>query len=471
METPNTIMSMISAGESKRLEFKTRHVQLESLGATICAFLNSGGGQILIGVRDDGTVEGGIGAKQVEEMLHPLSGGDEGVSLITPNAIWDVTEEPTDNGPVVMIEVPGGADLPYVFRDSIFIRIGSDTRKATGGQTRELIERRYLQGARWERQPVLEVGLADLDKDEIFETARIAADKRGWRFRDQKDAMMILEDLNLVDHGRFTNAAVVLFAKEAGHIFPQSHVRLTAYRTDKAASEFQEDLVSRGHLFDHLKAYDAFIGRHVAVMSDFTATKAHREDRPQYPYWSLREGFRNALIHRNYESIHGRVSVSVYPSRFEIWSYGNLPPGVSIASLKTGDRSLPVNPDIAQVVFLRGLVELLGRGTRKIFEEFTSQGLPDPDWKKQAGGVCLTLRSRTTPGEVPKELNARQIELLRSMKPGGTITIGSYREATGGKVSERALRDDLTKLVPLGFFSKQGQGKNTFYVRTEKPTV
>jgi predicted HTH transcriptional regulator len=57
------------------------------------------------------------------------------------------------------------------------------------------------------------------------------------------------------------------------------------------------------------------------------------------------------------------------------------------------------------------------------------------------------------------------------MKPGGTITIGSYREATGGKVSERALRDDLTKLVPLGFFSKQGQGKNTFYVRTEKPTV
>lgn len=469
METPNTIMNMIAAGESKRLAFMNRSTSLESLGAAICAFLNSGGGQILIGVIEDGTVEGGVDASQIESMLRPLSGGDDGVSLITPNAIWDVTDEPTDDGPIVMIDVPSGADLPYVFQDSIFVRVGIRTQKATGGQTRELIERRYLQGARWERQPVLEVGIKDLDAEEILKTARIAADKRGWQFRDQGDLMMILEDLNLVDHGRLTNAAVVLFAKEAGHIFPQSHVRLTAYQTDKAAAEFIEDRVSRGHLFDHLNTYEAFIKRQVSVMSEFTATKDHREDRPQYPYWSLREGFRNALIHRNYESIHGRVSVSVYPSRFEIWSYGDLPTGLTVASLKKGDRSMPVNPDIAQVVFLRGLVELLGRGTRKMVEDFTSRGMPEPDWKKKTGGICLTMRSRAAAGEMPKELNARQIELLHTLRPGEAITIGTYREKTKGKVSERALRDDLTKLVPLGYFAKQGQGKNTFYVRTEKP--
>jgi len=471
METPSNIKTMLSTGESKRLEFKSSNVGMEALGATICAFLNSGGGQILVGVRDDGTVEGGINANRIEAMLYPLSGGDSAVSLITPNAIWDVTEEPTDDGSVVLIDVPAGADLPYLFQDSIYIRIGSRTRKATGGQTRELIQRRYLQGARWERQPVLEVGMKDLDDDEIFETVRIAANKRGWRFRDPDDLTMVLEDLNLVDHGRLTNAATVLFAREAGHIFPQAHVRLTAYASDKAASEFREDHASRGHLFDHLKTYDAFLGRHVSVISDFTATKNHREDRPQYPYWSLREGFRNALIHRDYESIHGRVSVSVYPTRFEIWSYGDLPPGLSIASLKTGGRSLPVNPDIAQVIFLRGLVDLLGRGTRKMVEEFKSQGLPEPMWKKQTGGVSLTLRSRATPGEIPKELNARQIALLRRMKPGEQTNLSSYTKQTEGDWSERALRDDLSKLVRLGYMAKQGQGKSTFYVRTEKPTA
>lgn len=468
METPNTIRSMLAAGESKRLEFKSSNVGLDGLGATICAFLNSGGGQILVGVRDDGTVEGDADARRIEEMLHPLAGGDGAVSLITPNAIWDVTQEPTDAGEIALIDVPGGVDLPYVFRDSIFIRAGSQTREATGKQTRELIEKRYLQGARWERQPVLEMDLNDLDHDEIRETAQIAATKRGWHFRDSDDLMMVLEDLNLVDHGRLTNAAAVLFAKDAGQIFEQSPVRLTAYSSGKAASEIQEDLVSRGHLFDHLKKYEAFLGRHISVMSELSASKSHREDRPQYPYWSLREGFRNALIHRNYESIHGRVSVSVYPNRFEIWSFGELPRGLTTTSLKTGDRSLPVNPDIAQVAFLRGLVELLGRGTRKIVEEFRAQGLPEPMWKKQTGGVCLTLRSRAAPGELPKELNGRQIDLLRRLKPGNQTDLTAYTEETNGDWSERALRSDLSKLVLLGYLAKQGQGKNTFYVRTEK---
>jgi len=48
-----------------------------------------------------------------------------------------------------------------------------------------------------------------------METARIAAHKRGWHFRDADDLKLVLEDLNLMDHGRLTNAAVILFAKEA----------------------------------------------------------------------------------------------------------------------------------------------------------------------------------------------------------------------------------------------------------------
>lgn len=471
MNTQNIINNMLLTGESKHLEFKPGNVSMEALGATICALLNSGGGQILVGVRIDGSIEGSITALRIEEILHPLSGGNSALSLISPNAIWDVSEVPTDDGHIVLIDVPAGADLPYLFQDSIYIRVGAQTSKATGSQTRELIQRRYLQGARWERQPVLEVGLKDLDDREIFETVQIAASRRGWQFRDPNDLKMVLEDLNLVDQGRLTNAAVVLFARKASHIFPQAHVRLTAYASDKAASELREDLASRGHLFDHLKTYDAFLERHISVISDFSTTKKYREDRPQYPYWSLREGFRNALIHRDYESIHGRVSVSSHPTHFEIWSYGNLPPGLSIKSLKFGNNSHPVNPDIAQVVFLRGLVDLLGRGIYKMVEEFKSQGLPEPVWKKHAGGICLTLRSRAAPGAIPIELNARQVTLLRRMKPGEQTDLSTYTMQTEGDWSERALRADLSKLVRLGYMVKQGQGKSTFYMRTEKPAA
>lgn len=468
METPNTIKNMIAAGESKRLAFKSYKVDMVALGATICAFLNSGGGQILVGIKGTGIVETGVEAETVEIMLRALSGGDNSQSLITPNAIWDITEEPTDEGNVVLIDVPAGADLPYVFEDDIFIRVGTQTRKATGSETRALIGKRYLQGAHWERQPILEVSLNDLDEAEIRKTVEVAANKRGWRFRDSNDLVMVLEDLNLIDHGRLTHAAVILFAKQAGHILPQSHVRLTAFSSDKAGSGLHEDKVLRGHLFNHLDLYDAFLDRRITVMSDSTATKKHREDHPQYPYWSLREGFRNALMHRNYESIHGRVAVSAYPSTFEIWSYGRLPDELSPSLLKTGDRSLPINPDIAQTVFLRGLVDLLGRGTRKMVEEFKSQGLPEPVWKKQAGGLCLTFRSRATAGKVSAELNSRQIFLIRRMMPGGQTDLSRYIADMGDGRSERAMRDDVAKLVRLGFLAKQGLGKNTFYVRTEK---
>jgi len=167
--------------------------------------------------------------------------------------------------------------------------------------------------------------------------------------------------------------------------------------------------------------------------------------------------------------VHGRLSVSLYPSRLEIWSSGNLPDGLTTASLAKGDRSLPVNPNIAQVVFLRGLVDLLGRGTRKIVEEFKSQGQPEPKWRKQSGGICLTLQSHADVGSMPKELNKRQINLLQKLKPGDSTTVAALGVESGGDISERTLRNDLSLLVKRGYLTSQGQGKSIFYIRNEKP--
>lgn len=59
MTSQNNLEQLIALGEGQTLEFKKR-VNNE-LGREICAFANSSGGKILIGVADDGTI-------------HPLSG-------------------------------------------------------------------------------------------------------------------------------------------------------------------------------------------------------------------------------------------------------------------------------------------------------------------------------------------------------------------------------------------------------------
>src|SRR5437667_5768548 len=118
METPKTIHGILSKGESIRVEFKSASAGVEALGESVCAFLNSGGGRIVVGVRHNGQVEGEVNAKKLEAMLRPLSGGAETGGLITPNAVWDVSEERLDAGSVAIIDVPAGADLPYVFKDT-----------------------------------------------------------------------------------------------------------------------------------------------------------------------------------------------------------------------------------------------------------------------------------------------------------------------------------------------------------------
>ena len=135
MKTGNRLQTLLAKGKSAHVEFKSASVDLDALGATICAFLNSGGGQLIVGLNDDGAVEGQANVAQIEEMLRPFSGGRD-ASLIIPDAIWDVSGEKTPDGAVAIIDVPAGADLPYVFRDVIYIRTGKRTQPASGSQTR-----------------------------------------------------------------------------------------------------------------------------------------------------------------------------------------------------------------------------------------------------------------------------------------------------------------------------------------------
>ena len=68
-----------------------------------------------------------------------------------------------------------------------------------------------------------------------------------------------------------------------------------------------------------------------------------------------------------------------------------MPNGVTPASLAVGHLSVLRNPDIAHVLYLRGLMEKLGRGSVMIQQSCIEQGLPLPLWSEGHGGVTLTF--------------------------------------------------------------------------------
>jgi hypothetical protein len=74
---------------------------------------------------------------------------------------------------------------------------------------------------------------------------------------------------------------------------------------------------------------------------------------------------------------------------------GRLPDGLKPADLRRNHPSLPANPDIAQVLYLRGLMERIGRGTQKIIQSCVDQGLrPPPMGRPRDGGHAQAVGAR-----------------------------------------------------------------------------
>ena len=206
----------------------------------------------------------------------------------------------------------------------------------------------------------------------------------------------------------------------------------------------------------------------VEVISEFDFGSWQRTDKPTYPFWSLREGILNALIHRDLSTASGGMSIGVYPDQIQVWNSGALPNGWKNDDLTKDHPSVPPNPDIAHVCFLRGLIEKLGRGTQLIAEQFSDAGLEIPKWNSGAKGVELVFKSvRSSRRAAFEALNQRQRDVLASFETSQGFTVLDYVAASKQKITERTARTDLSALIDSGLVTKHGKGRSTYYVRTK----
>ena len=82
----------------------------------------------------------------------------------------------------------------------------------------------------------------------------------------------------------------------------------------------------------------------------------------------------------------------LFPDRLEVTNPGPLPKGMTVAKLKRRHKSMPVNPLLAQAMYLRGYIERVGSGTGDIIERCREKGLPPPMWENEDDGLTIVLR-------------------------------------------------------------------------------
>jgi ATP-dependent DNA helicase RecG len=461
MSTSEFTERLLAEGESPRLEFKASVEPMTSIAPSVCAFLNSDGGVLIVGVNEEGVPNGSVNEDQVKSLHRFLR------EKITPRVLYDVTFEHVSEGDVIVVSVPAGPDRPYVCEGAVYVRKGSSTVAANASTLRALVEESVEPAMRWERRSSVGFEIDDVDRALLDETVRRAGDRRGYVFDNPRDPLAVLSQLSLVQSGQLTNAADVLFGKKVARRHPQTRMRAVCYSTDRA-DNFLDEQLFEGPAFKLLEDGMAFLKRHVAIAAEFREGQLPRESKPQYPFNALREALVNALVHRDYAAFSGSVSISIYPERVEVWNTGKLPRGITPRDLLLASHSsILVNPDIGHVFYLHELMERVGRGTFKIAQECRDLGMRLPDWKNVGSGVRLTMFAAKA-GKATIDLNERQKELLDVLKPGEEIRVPEFVERFGHGITDRQARRDLADLEGYGLLVRHGVGSKTSYERTKK---
>ncbi len=449
-ENDPSIGGLLDQSESAHLEQKAAGTSLAAIGRTVCAFLNSGGGQILVAAGS--SQEARAKAMEVEQQLR---------MTVKPAAFWTTGTAEFRGAHFCILHVPVGRDRPYAADGKIYLRVGTADVLAPPADIQGLVERTFQETERWERRPLPGAGLERLDLSLIKDTAKTGIQKRHFPLEDAEHPEAVLTSLALYRRGVITNAAEVLFGIRPAIQFPQVRAQISVYALRKA-SDLVDSQTFEGPVTRMLEEMLRMIRKHTPVSSLFRGG-LRRTDQPAYPEEAVREGLVNAFAHRDYADFRGGISVHLYPERLVIWNAGQLPPGIRIVDLKREHPSMPQNPDISQVLWLRGYMERVGRGTQSILEWCREAGLPDPAWQTGAG-VTLTFRFPTK--GINLRFNARQKKLLADLQPGDRIRQPEYcREYL---VSERQGRRDLTGLVEGGFLAREGEGARTIFVRLDK---
>jgi ATP-dependent DNA helicase RecG len=327
---------------------------------------------------------------------------------------------------------------------------------------RRLLERGHAL-RRWENQPAERYRVDDLDLEEVRRTLA-EAQFCGRLAVPTTDPVEALEKLRLIEAGRPLQAAVVAYAKEVFPDYPQCGLRMARFR-GTTKNEFLDQRQIFGHAFLLLREAELFLRRHLPVRGRFEPGLMERQDEPLFPPLALREALVNALCHRDYSIYGGAVSVAVYDDRVEITSAGLLPFGLTVADLKRKHESKPRNPFLANLFYLRGLIERWGRGTQRIVELCVQAGHPEPEFEESAGSVTVSfpVAGYTPPHRVEHDLTDRQRRILHILGDGQRRSAKELAAQMGAPIPAATLRRELTLLRDLGLIESGGLGRGAYW--------
>ena len=192
---------------------------------------------------------------------------------------------------------------------------------------------------------------------------------------------------------------------------------------------------------------------------------------PRVDLGAFREAVANALVHRDYHRL-GAVHVRMDDEGLTISNPGGLVDGVTLANLLTTEPR-PRNPALADAMKRIGIVERSGRGVDKIYRGMLRFGRPEPDYRRtDATGVVLTLATVEADEAFLKLVVNQENKQGRELPIDSLIALAALRElkrltteelATHIQREQAQAKRTLEGLVEAGLAQAHGTARGRSY--------
>ena len=243
--------------------------------------------------------------------------------------------------------------------------------------------------------------LDDLDFEDMYRFIRIARRARQFPLPAETPPEDLLRHLNLLNRGRLTNAAMLLFGQAPQRFLISSEIKCAHFHGTEVAKPIPSYQAYKGTVFALVdQAVDFVLGK-IALSVGTRAESVRAPVEYEIPKEVVTEAIVNAVAHRDYTD-SGSVQVMLFADRLEVLNSGRLPPPLTVDGLRRAHPSLPVNPLLVASMHLLKYSEKMGTGTAEMVRRCVEAGLPEPDFKVGDGFlVRIWRRSREVATQEP----------------------------------------------------------------------
>ncbi|MDR1746472.1 MAG: putative DNA binding domain-containing protein [Tannerella sp.] len=397
------VANTIELGESHFREFKSAYEGkpgnkkprltkkiCEDIGEALVAFANADGGELLIGVEDDGAITGVPHNEiEVQKMLNAVK---THVYEKQELPLTSATKITVNQFVVLYFSVNKGTTQIYQLPDGRCVR-RKDRATLPASVNQINFERQEIRSREYDSQFVDGAYVTDLD----LTLLQGVADS----YIKGLSAEMFLQQTGLAVYGngglRLKMAALLLFAKsnEIARWHSKCQIRFLKVQGDELKSGDEYNVISdesiSGNIFDLcFKSWDG-LRPYIATKTEFSAD-ARFEQKYIYPEDACREALLNAIAHRDY-SIQNGIEIYIFNDYLEIKSPGALLSTLTIKNLYDLEGAHESrNPLVARILRENKLMRELGEGMKRIFNLMNENHLRRPELYSNGTWFKVLLR-------------------------------------------------------------------------------